>query len=91
MRRSIRRSFRRSASAQITGDHIAAEGCLVGRPDQAPFVPRPDENDAVEFDKLLWSDIAGRDVAYPATRSGLDLSLDRHALLRTDKPPVGDD
>jgi hypothetical protein len=51
----------------------------------------PDENDPVEFDKLLWSYIAGPDVAYPATRSGLDLSLDRDALLRTDKAPVGDD
>ncbi len=49
---------------------------------------RPDANDAGDYNRLLWKGIAGDDLAYPETRSGLDLSVDRAAFLASAKPPL---
>jgi YVTN family beta-propeller protein len=49
---------------------------------------RPDENDADDYNRLLWTGMVGDQIPYPEERSGQDLSQHRAALLQAVSTPV---
>lgn len=49
---------------------------------------KADQNDAGDFNRLLWKGVVGETVAFPEERSGIDLSENRADFLKTAKSPV---